>query len=152
METSILVRQHLYIETPLVYGTRVHGQQYGCWQPVTSFTKEVISRLAKRLLFFNGRLANHRLTSSVKEATGDPLIQGISSHRIDLIFPEYSSHNHRAVNTRCIQDLTSDHVPKLIKENNDDTNHKWIARWMCTTMHQGVFLGIQINWDYDMCK
>ena len=40
-------------------------------QPVASFTKEVNSRLAKRPLVFNGRLANLELTSLVKEATGD---------------------------------------------------------------------------------
>ena len=38
--------------------------------PVASFTKEVNRRLAKRPLVFNGRLANRRLTSLVKEATG----------------------------------------------------------------------------------
>ena len=37
--------------------------------PVASFTKEVNPRLAKRPLKINGRLANHRLTSLVKEAT-----------------------------------------------------------------------------------
>ena len=36
---------------------------------VASFTKEVNLRLAKRPLKTNGRLANHRLTSLVKEAT-----------------------------------------------------------------------------------
>ena len=37
---------------------------------VASFiTKDVNSRLAKRPLIFNGRLANRELTSSVKEAT-----------------------------------------------------------------------------------
>ena len=38
--------------------------------PVASFTKEVNPRLAKRPLKINGRLANHELTSLVKEATG----------------------------------------------------------------------------------
>ena len=38
-------------------------------QPVASFTKEVNLRLAKRPLKTNGRLANHGLTSLVKEAT-----------------------------------------------------------------------------------
>ena len=33
------------------------------------FTNEVNSRLAKRPLVFNGRLANRELTSVVKEAT-----------------------------------------------------------------------------------
>ena len=37
--------------------------------PVASLTKEVNSRLAKRPLVFNGRLANRGLTSLVKEAT-----------------------------------------------------------------------------------
>ena len=37
--------------------------------PVASFTKEVKSRLAKRRLVFNGRLADRGLTSLVKEAT-----------------------------------------------------------------------------------
>ena len=37
---------------------------------MASFTKEVHPRLAKRALVFNGRLANRRLTSLVKEATG----------------------------------------------------------------------------------
>ena len=46
-----------------------------CWVqiPVASFTKEVNWRLAKRPLKTNGRLANHQLTSLVKEATGVPL-------------------------------------------------------------------------------
>ena len=39
-----------------------------CYQTVASFTKEVSLRLAKRQLVFNGRLANHELTSLVKEA------------------------------------------------------------------------------------
>ena len=38
--------------------------------PAASFTKKVNSRLAKRPLVFNGRFANRRLTSLVKEATG----------------------------------------------------------------------------------
>ena len=38
--------------------------------PVASFIKEVYSRLTKRPLVFNGRLANHGLTHLVKEATG----------------------------------------------------------------------------------
>ena len=37
--------------------------------PVACFTKEVNPRLAKCPLVFNGRLANHGLTSLVKEAT-----------------------------------------------------------------------------------
>ena len=37
---------------------------------LASFAKEVNSRLAKCPLVFNGHLANHGLTSSVKEATG----------------------------------------------------------------------------------
>ena len=43
--------------------------------PVASFTKEVNPWLAKRPLVFNGRLANGRLTSLVKEATGGHLYQ-----------------------------------------------------------------------------
>ena len=39
------------------------------WTPVASFTKEVNQWSAKRPLVFNGRLANHQLTSLVKEAT-----------------------------------------------------------------------------------
>ena len=38
--------------------------------PMASFTKEANSRLDKRPLKTNGRLANHGLTSLVKEATG----------------------------------------------------------------------------------
>ena len=38
--------------------------------PVASFTKEFNSRLAKRPLIVNGRLANRGLTSFVKEVTG----------------------------------------------------------------------------------
>ena len=38
---------------------------------MASFTKEVNPRLAKRPLKTNGRLANLRLTSLVKEATGN---------------------------------------------------------------------------------
>ena len=37
---------------------------------VASFTKEVHPWLAKRPLVYNGRLANRRLISFVKEATG----------------------------------------------------------------------------------
>ena len=37
---------------------------------MTSFTKEVNSRLAKCPLVFDGRLANRELTFLVKEATG----------------------------------------------------------------------------------
>ena len=37
---------------------------------MASFTKEVNLQLAKRPFIFNGRLANHRLISLVKEATG----------------------------------------------------------------------------------
>ena len=52
-------------------GNREHdGSVTGCRRPVASFTKEVSSRLAKRPLVCNGRLANHGLTSLVKEATG----------------------------------------------------------------------------------
>ena len=39
------------------------------WSSVASFTKEVNLQLAKRPLKINGRLANRRLTSLVKEAT-----------------------------------------------------------------------------------
>ena len=42
--------------------------------PVASFTKEVSSIFAKRPLVFNGRLANHGLTSLVKEATAGWLL------------------------------------------------------------------------------
>ena len=42
---------------------------------LASFTKEVTSRLAKRPLVFNWRLANHGLTFSIKGAT--VLLQGI---------------------------------------------------------------------------
>ena len=38
--------------------------------PVASLTKEANSRLAKRPLVFNGRLANRGPTSPAKEATG----------------------------------------------------------------------------------
>ena len=50
----------------------VYIEQYGSCLlkiPVASFTKEVNQRLAKRPLINNGRLANHRLTSLVKEST-----------------------------------------------------------------------------------
>ena len=40
------------------------------WRSVAYFTKEVTSRLAKRPLVFNGRLANRGLTSLAKEVTG----------------------------------------------------------------------------------
>ena len=53
---------HNPINTMLVKGT-----------PVASFTKEVNLWLAKCPLIFNGHLANHRLTSFVKEATGHQL-------------------------------------------------------------------------------
>ena len=44
----------------------------------------VNSRLAKRPLVFNGRLANRGLTSLVKEATGDAMDRGISMHGIAI--------------------------------------------------------------------
>ena len=46
------------------------SQHCSCWLLVASFTKRVNSRLAKRPLVFIGRLANRRLPSLVKEATG----------------------------------------------------------------------------------
>ena len=46
-----------YIPVQMIYTT------------VASFTKEVNPRSAKRLLIFNGRLANRGLTSLVREAT-----------------------------------------------------------------------------------
>ena len=42
----------------------------GAKTPVVSFTIEVNPQLAKCPLIFNGRLADHGLTSLVKEATG----------------------------------------------------------------------------------
>ena len=42
---------------------------------MASFTKEVNSRLAKRPLVFNGRLADRGLISLVKEATGADIKQ-----------------------------------------------------------------------------
>ena len=55
----------------------VYIEQYGSCLlkiPVASFTKEVNQRLAKRPLKINGRLANRRLASLVKEATDVLLI------------------------------------------------------------------------------
>ena len=46
-----------------------HSPMLSGASPLASFTKEVNPRLAKRPLVFNGRLANRRLTSLVKEAT-----------------------------------------------------------------------------------
>ena len=42
--------------------------------PVASFTTELNSRLAKRPLVFNGRLADCGLTSLVKEATEELIL------------------------------------------------------------------------------
>ena len=55
-----------------IYDTQDAIQQFSLpsISPVVSFTKEFNSRLAKRPLVFNGRLANNGLTSLVKEATG----------------------------------------------------------------------------------
>ena len=47
-------------------GISSHTYEY---TPVASFTKEVNPQLAKCPLVLNGRLANHGLTSLVKEAT-----------------------------------------------------------------------------------
>ena len=47
--------------------------------PVASFTKEINSRLAKRPLKTNGRLANLELTSLVKEAT---VVAWVASKRL----------------------------------------------------------------------
>ena len=58
-----------------------HG---GCWWPVASFTKEVNLQLAKCPLKTNGRLANRRLTSLVKEATGIYLMSCICNHHDDV--------------------------------------------------------------------
>ena len=69
-----------------------------CYQwPVLLTTKEVNSRLAKRPLVFNGCLANRRLTSLVKEATGIQVSQhwfrqwlGTKSFNIAGIYYEVS--------------------------------------------------------------
>ena len=53
------------------------SQYVSCWWPVASFTKEVNPRLDKRPLKINRRLANRRLTSLVKEATGVYVASGI---------------------------------------------------------------------------
>ena len=58
-----------------------HG---GCWWPVASFTKEVNLQLAKCPLKTNGHLANRRLTSLVKEATGIYLMSCICNHHDDV--------------------------------------------------------------------
>ena len=108
--------RHIQISSPipfsaLIYGKRelklfltedddptiLHSQQPGCRWPVASFTKEVNSRLAKRPLVFNGRLANLGLTSLVKEATGERS-QGISSHCIDSAIRVYYSFSTRRIN------------------------------------------------------
>ena len=52
------------------------------WTPVASFTKEVNRPLAKCPLKPNGRLANRRLTSLVKEATG---VRGSCTERYSRI-------------------------------------------------------------------
>ena len=52
--------------------------------PVASFTKEVNSRLAKRPLVFNGRLANRGLNSLVKEANGGYAGNYTSTHEVTL--------------------------------------------------------------------
>ena len=56
--------------------------------PVAAFTREVNSRLAKRPLDFNGRLANRRLTSLVNEATD--VCQAITCFNDDLSFMKSS--------------------------------------------------------------
>ena len=67
--------------------------------PVASFTKEVNPRLAKRRLVFNGRLANRRLISLVKEATGlffktMSLFFAINGYRRCALITVYASTNH----------------------------------------------------------
>ena len=62
------------------------------WQTVASFTKEVNPRLAKRPLKINGRLANHELTSLVKEATAVRR-RTLISH--NLTFITTTQMNHR---------------------------------------------------------
>ena len=49
---------------------------------VAYFTKEVHPRLAKRLLGFNGRLANRVLTSLVKEAIAHFMEQTVCDHTV----------------------------------------------------------------------
>ena len=49
------------------------------------FTKEVNQQLAKCPLFFNGHLANHRLTSLVTEATGDQCIWFLSQRNTESV-------------------------------------------------------------------
>ena len=70
---------HTNVDKPHPMSTSILPIDIWCWQthyylvhqlPVASFTKEVNSRLVKRPLVFNGRLANRGLTSLVKKATG----------------------------------------------------------------------------------
>ena len=61
---SVLTNHAQSILTPILHEDGI---------PVASFTTEVNSRLAKRPLDSNGRLANRWLTSLVKEATGELL-------------------------------------------------------------------------------
>ena len=57
----------------------LHIQYHGYWWPAAFFTKEVNWGLAK------WHLANHQITSLIKEATGDAMSQHISSHAIDFV-------------------------------------------------------------------
>ena len=53
--------------------------------PLASFAKEVNPRIAKCLLVFIGRLANHCLTPLVKEATDSFRHRSTSGHDIDYM-------------------------------------------------------------------
>ena len=74
-----------------------HGQ-------VASFTKEVNSSLAKRPLVFNGHLANLKLTSLGKEATGyiSELVCDLFSCQVIGLLPS----QHQAISPLAEQLLT----------------------------------------------
>ena len=60
------------VVNPTVHWVNRTSAATGWYWPVASFTKEVNPRLAKHPLKTNEHLANRRLTSLVKEATGYP--------------------------------------------------------------------------------
>ena len=59
-------------------------------ETVAPFTKEMHLWLAKRLLLFNGRLANRGLTSLVIEATPSIIITDFTSCKITALISYYS--------------------------------------------------------------
>ena len=70
----------------------VHECTFRYWWSVASFAKEVNPQLAERPLETNGSLANHGLTSLVKEATGVYLAQSMWQYYVYMCWHQVSIH------------------------------------------------------------